>query len=861
YERDLQTGIATFYSDIDSHLGYEPGEYPRTMEDWREHVHPEDLAWIDRRSIYQLEPDVPHSIEYRMRKKDGTYMTWWDRVMLIRDEKTGKPIKFIGAATDITERKQAEEALRESEEKLRLMFESVTEGITITDLNGNVVDTNEATARMHGCYSKEKLIGQSAFALIAERDQTRAIENLKRTLEEGYIGALEYTLLREDGSEFPGELNAALIRDMSGSPIGFVAITTDITERKQAEAALRESEEKLRRMFESVSDGIAVTDLDGVITDVNRRTVEMLGYATEDDLVGRNTFDLVAPVDGERAAANMQRTLQEGRAEGLEYTLVKADGSVFPGNMGTSVLRNASGEPAGFIAVTRDITERKQVEEEVRKSEERLKVTLDSIQAGVVIIDEETRAIVDVNPYAAGMFGASNEKIIGHVCHKFICPAEVGECPIIDLGQSADNSERVLVNINGESIPVLKTVSRIMLGGRNCLLESFVDLSDRKEMEEERRRIENLESIGTLAGGIAHDFNNIQTGIMGNISLARRYAKPESKVEERLLEAEKASLRAKDLTRQLLTFARGVAPIKKLVSIAELIEDSTTFALRGSNVRCEFSFQYDLRSVEIDEGQINQVITNLVLNAGEAMPGGGIVNIGVKNRVITTRSALPLPEGNYLEITIADHGVGISKENLRKLFDPYFTTKPKGSGLGLSTAYSIIKNHGGRITVNSRLEVGTTFHIYLPASEKPVPVKKEAAAETTVASKGRILVMDDEEAIRELLHNELTGIGYEVELTVDGTQAIEQYTQARESGQPFDAVILDLTVPGGVGGKEVIEKLLEIDPGVKAIVTSGYSTNPIMSAFREYGFSAAVAKPYSTGELEKILRSITGNGE
>ena len=209
-----------------------------------------------------------------------------------------------------------------------------------------------------------------------------------------------------------------------------------------------------------------------------------------------------------------------------------------------------------------------------------------------------------------------------------------------------------------------------------------------------------------------------------------------------------------------------------------------------------------------------------------------------------------------MEIAIEDHGVGISKEHLRKIFDPYFTTKQKGSGLGLVTVYSIIKNHGGYINVKSKLGVGTTFQIYLPASEKLIPAKKEEVAETTVAGKGRVLVMDDEEIIRALLHLELTDIGYEVELTVDGAQAIEQYANAKDSGKPFDAVILDLTVPGGMGGKDVIKKMLEIDPSVKAIVSSGYSTDPIMSDFVEYGFSGVVAKPYKIEQLEKALHSI-----
>jgi two-component system cell cycle sensor histidine kinase/response regulator CckA len=399
------------------------------------------------------------------------------------------------------------------------------------------------------------------------------------------------------------------------------------------------------------------------------------------------------------------------------------------------------------------------------------------------------------------------------------------------------------------------------LRGRITRLESLE--AERKRAEEERQKADRLESLGTLAGGIAHDFNNLLTGIMGNIDLAKRYVEPDSKVVERLTEAETASLRARDLTHQLLTFARGGAPVKKKVSIGELIEDSASFALRGTNIRPEYSLPDDLLSVEADEGQMNQVITNLVLNAEEAMPQGGVLNIRAENIEVKGGRDLPLPEGNYIEITIEDRGTCIPKEHLGRIFEPYFTTKQKGSGLGLATAYSIIRNHDGYITAESELGVGTTFHIYLPASKKPAPKKEEeVVVEAPAHSKGKILVMDDEQIIREMLGNMLPLAGYDVELTGDGAETIEHYNKARESGQPFDAVIMDLTIPGGMGGIEAVKKLLEIDPKAKVIVSSGYATDPIMSDYEKYGFSAVVTKPYSVRELEKILHGIiAGKGE
>ncbi|MFC1902780.1 nitrogen regulation protein NR(II) [Chloroflexota bacterium] len=267
--------------------------------------------------------------------------------------------------------------------------------------------------------------------------------------------------------------------------------------------------------------------------------------------------------------------------------------------------------------------------------------------------------------------------------------------------------------------------TKAIIDGRECSIGFFTDITECKQMEEERQKMAKFESVGTLAGGIAHDFNNILTGIMGNISLARRHVELKGKASERLDEAEKASVRARDLTQQLLTFSRGGAPVKNTVSIAGLLKESVGFALRGSNIRCDFDLPDNLWPLEVDEGQVNQVIANIVINAEEAMPEGGVININAKNTEIKGRSTLPLSKGRYVLITVVDQGVGIKKEHLDRIFDPYFTTKQKGSGLGLATSYSIIKAHGGYITVDSTPAVGTALQIYLPASKESVAVEKK----------------------------------------------------------------------------------------------------------------------------------------
>jgi PAS domain S-box-containing protein len=385
------------------------------------------------------------------------------------------------------------------------------------------------------------------------------------------------------------------------------------------------------------------------------------------------------------------------------------------------------------------------------------------------------------------------------------------------------------------------------------------DVTDKLRMEQELLRMEKLESTGILAGGIAHDFNNILTSILGNATLATMYTKPGEEIFNRLIEVEKASLRAKDLTQQLLTFSKGGAPIKKTTSIGELIKDSSGFALRGSTVKCEYNLPGNLWPVEVDEGQMSQVINNLVINAEQAMPESGTIKITAKNVIAKRKDGLPLKDGKYVLISIKDQGTGIPEEYLKKIFDPYFTTKQKGSGLGLAVIYSIINKHDGNVHVESRLGVGTTFHIYLPASKKRIHMRKSVSEEPIIGG-GRILFMDDEEMVRDAAGEILRRIGYEVEFAKDGAEAIELYKKSKESGNPFDAVIVDLTIPGGMGGKEAIKKLLEIDPQVKAVVSSGYSIDPVMANFRKHGFRGVIAKPYKTKEISKLLHKVLKGG-
>ncbi len=380
------------------------------------------------------------------------------------------------------------------------------------------------------------------------------------------------------------------------------------------------------------------------------------------------------------------------------------------------------------------------------------------------------------------------------------------------------------------------------------------DITESKQAEASLRNIQKLEAIGVLAGGIAHDFNNLLSGIFGYINLAYKYAVDNrlAKIEQYMSKALDVFERAKALTHQLLTFAKGGEPVKKTFLLSELLKNTTAFALTGSNVNAVFNIAPDLWPCDVDENQINQVIDNIVINARQAMPEGGTVEVSAENITAEMPVPPPLNRGKYVFIGFRDQGTGIARENLSRVFEPFFTTKQQGSGLGLATSYSIISKHGGHLTVESELHKGANFLIYLPATNNP-EIDKPYPVTGIYRGQGRILVMDDEEYIRDLTSQMLENMGYTVECAADGNEAIKLFAAANSAARPFDVVILDLTIPGGMGGKETIQKLLAITPSVKAIASGGYSDDPVMAKPHEFGFMAKLNKPYLDDQLGNVL--------
>ena len=637
------------------------------------------------------------------------------------------------------------------------------------------------------------------------------------------------------------------------------ALLGEVAQRQQAQTALEEALSLSRATLESTADGILVVDRQGRMVIGNRKFREMWRLPEEIYASGNNdralSFVQDQLTDPEDFVAKVRELYAQPAAESFNIYHFK-DGRVFEGY---SIPQYLDTQIVGRVWSFRDISARIRAEEGLRHSEEFLTDVFNSIQDGLSVLDSDLN-IVRVNP-AMEKLGYP-QPMVGRKCYAVyhnrsapceVCPSQetllTGKpCRKIVKGHPANAPERF---IEVQSFPLTNRNS----GQAEGVIEYVRDVTETKRAEEERLRLSNLESLATLAGGIAHDFNNIFTAILGNIGLAGLELQNTDRSRERLSAAEQACLQAQKLARQLLTFAKGGAPVKQLVAVEKLITESASFTCRGSQVQSAFSFPDHLWPVEADPGQISQVFQNLLINAMQAMPTGGTLTVRGENLVVQAGSDLPLAPGRYVKISVEDQGGGMPADYLTKIFAPYFTTKQKGSGLGLATAYSIVKNHQGHIAVASKLGAGTVFQVYLPASvKKMLPQPEEDRG--LFSGKGKILVMDDEAMVRQVLDKMLSHLGYGAEFARDGDEALALFTQAQKSGEVFAAVILDLTVPGGLGGKETMERLLKIAPGVRAIVSSGYSEDPIMAKFEKYGFSGMIAKPFKVAELSKILHQV-----
>ncbi len=628
---------------------------------------------------------------------------------------------------------------------------------------------------------------------------------------------------------------------------------------RQSTNALRESEERLDFLVKNSSDSLVIVDADGRPRYVSPAAERITGFPVA-QLEGRALDTLIHPDDMKAVRAAWNEAVEHPeKTVSVQYRHIhKTKGWGFSEAIGQSFLD----DPAinGIIASVRDITEHKRTEQLLQESEDKFRMTFDFSPDAVNINRLEDGLYVDINEGFTRITGFTREDIRGKTSLEIDVWHELADRQRLVQGLRengyVENLEAQFRRKDGSLVTGLMSARVISLKGVPHLISISRDITERKKHEHEQLKIEKLESLGILAGGIAHDFNNILTGIMGNISFARVFLDAAHKAYKPLAEAEKAAVRAGELAHQLLTFARGGEPIKKVVSPRRLVEEALSFILHGSNVKGTIDIPDSIHAFEADEGQISQVLQNIIINATHAMPGGGILTVAATNEVLTENNALSLPPGPYIRLTCTDQGCGIPDDILKRIFDPYFTTKSAGIGLGLSSVHSIISRHGGHIGVESVIGTGTTFTIHLPSIGR-AEERADAAVELTAEHRGgSILVMDDDQMVRDIASLMLTHLGYEVTLCAGGYEAIELYTASVESGAPFSLVIMDLTIPGGLGGKQAAERILSRFPRACLVVSSGYSNDPIMSNYREYGFSGVIAKPYTLQNFKEVLSSL-----
>ncbi len=883
-------GVLTYVSPVISTIiGHSAEEI--TGHHFSEFIYDDDIIKVHESFVRTLN-GVYEPMEYRLVTKDGDqrYVRTLTRVV-----PGSSSMELTGILTDIHDRKMTELALLESEEKFRAVAETTTAAIfLIQDKEFKYV--NPAFVDVTGYTFDDVKTEDFWFVVHPDHREIVRQRGQARQRGENVLSRYEFMINHKSGEVRWVDFSATrIVFDNKPAMLGSAF---DITERKEYEKELLISEEKFYKAFNSNPAAMTMNRFsDGLYIDFNEAAEKLAGYSKEEAL-GNTIFDLNIFADEQEYRKFVDMLMKHGKCRDLEYRIRKKDGSIRNGLISAEIFM--WGNEKTVITSTVDITERKEAEQTIRgqyekiqaqyeeleemaeeletnhheimdinnrlfNETEKLETTLRSIADGVITtdlhgnIDMCNRMAVEILQQGADSLNGKNiESVFTLVGDKNGIPVEHMLEPVIKNQEVVSYSDVKLLVDEGTWYDVELVASPItgISTGVTGVVIVIRDVTSRKKMELELIKSSRIESLGVFAGGIAHDFNNLLTAILGNISLAKMVYSEDEKLGDILADAEKASARAKTLTQQLLTFSRGGAPIKRVISLQSILKETVAFVLSGSAVRCEYDIEENLRYINADEGQISQVIQNIVINARQATKDAGSIYIEARNAEDIPAS-LPENTGGYVRVSIHDNGPGIKKEIQENIFDPYFTTREQGSGLGLSVAYSIVNNHGGKLMVDSKEGSGTTFTLYLPSSKKKTS-GNEKYKNSEFSGSGRVLLMDDETDILSVLSAILHSAGYDVITTVNGEEALDEFSSARENGNPYDCVILDLTVPGHRGGADIIDDIREIDPQVKAIVSSGYANNRVMASHKDFGFDGVLTKPYTHHEVVSLLKEVMG---
>ncbi|MBN2143610.1 MAG: PAS domain S-box protein [Candidatus Aureabacteria bacterium] len=802
--------------------------------------------------------------------RDGKEIPISDSRSPIKDEHgciTGVVLVFRDQTNDY----HSQEAIRQSQENLELALTSAHMGIWSWNILDDKHHLDQQAHTLLGVDPDHFIVSpEEFFKLIHPDDREYIKEKFLQTLEKDNPCEAEFRIIRPDQSIHYICCRGKLIRDNAGRPQQINGILWDISERIKMEQNLQREMKRAKKYLDTVEAIIVALDSQGMITLINRKGCNLIGY-DENELIGQEWFSRCLPQpEGMKRVYPVFKKLISGEMKSVEYfenTVVTRSGQIRLIAWHNALLKNEEGRIIGTLSAGEDVTENRKTEQLLAQEKERLSVTLRSIGDGVIATDI-TGNIMLMNNIAENLTGWTADEATGRPLNEVFTiinensrkPCENPVEKVMKTGTVIGLANHtVLISRNGREYTIADSGAPIRDHSGNIIgvVLVFRDISEKIKTEELLQRAQKLEALGVFAGGIAHDFNNMLATILGNISLARFMSEKkqfDKDIVESMRISEKEIVKARELSVQLLTFAKGGSPVKKFSSIQALLEKAVPFICSGSQTRPVFSFPHDLWNVYMDESQIHQVIQNLVINAIQTMPEGGDLEIQSQNFIAGTGMP-PLSDGNrYVKTTLLDHGQGIPHEILSRIFDPFFTTKEKGTGLGLSVCYSILQKHNGLITAQSIPGKGTGFSFYLPACLKTVSDTGRVASSVSASiKKGHILIMDDEPGLRDILSKIMLNLGCETDTAPEGKTALEKYKEAMKKGKPFDMVILDLTIPGGMGGKQTMEELLKLNPHVKSVVSSGYSTDGILSDYASHGFKGVIHKPF---EIEEIIRCL-----
>ncbi len=684
--------------------------------------------------------------------------------------------------------------------------------------------------------------------LVHPDDYGRYLENIQKKIDpqSSSGSSIEFRIMHGDGSVRWIKCQSC-VHNTDEEPRGHGIILRDITKEKNDIHELL----LMKQIIEQSAEAVAIINTSGSIDYVNSAFEQITGYSLEDT---RNShIPTIDGDDGDSRFADMIRTIKNGGTWRGQNRFMRKDGTEFYLDSVVFPLRGENGEIVNYVKVSRDITLLKKSEVELKESEAKIKAIL-NLHPDMIFIQDREGRYLDFYTGNTDLLYVAPEKFLGKKMDEIF--------PENEFRNFIRHYERTFASGGVEFYEYQLEInnetryfeSRMVPYGGDRILSIIRDVTDRIKSEQEKLNLQKLESVGILAGGIAHDFNNILSGVLGNLELAKMEFPEDHAAYGYLERAHRGLQRATGLTNQLLTFARGGEPVLGNVDLRELVMETVQFNLSGSNIKANFSFQEDLWTIKADKGQVEQVFGNLTINAKQAMPEGGSLFIEARNTDGCCGFEENKRDGKFVILSFRDEGSGIPEEIQKKIFDPYFSTKEKGSGLGLSTVHSIMIKHGGHIEVFSQPGKGTIFTLYFPAAELYTDQRQISAhSGKPVDGNKRVLVMDDEKIVRKVMVNMLAKMGFSVDAVSDGKEVVEAYEKSIASGSPYDIVIMDLTIPGGMGGMEALEHLKRIDENVRAVVTSGYSIDPVMAHYREYGFSGCIVKPFTMSSLRESL--------